>query len=63
MNDAPHTGGDLIRWMDAHGHTPQSLADAIGVTRETIYAWRNGKELRKVNRMALWALVNGGENA
>lgn len=41
------------------GHSQQDAADYFGVTRQTISAWTNGRNVPKKGELTLWALWTG----
>lgn len=38
----------LILWMTANGHSPQQIADALGITRQTVYTVRKQPWFREM---------------
>jgi transcriptional regulator with XRE-family HTH domain len=41
------------------GHSQQEAAEYFGVTRQTISAWTNGRNVPKKGELTLWALWTG----
>ena len=51
-------GTDLREWRYQNRHTQESLAAALGVTRQTIVGWeRSERDLARMLELALTALV------
>jgi transcriptional regulator with XRE-family HTH domain len=61
--DKRMTPEDLKTWRKQHGHTQQSLADALGVIKLTVGRWETGaRHIPSFLHLALDALeCKGGE--
>lgn len=44
-NDVNMNSADLKAWMDKYGYTVEELADKLGLTRQAVIYWLNGKRV------------------
>jgi len=41
----------FVQWLNASGYSAITLAEILGVSRQTIYHWRNGTRLPRTEHL------------